>query len=61
MTKLEQTEKTIDILYQQPKELPVGTYEKLVCSHLGTIVSMLADIAVSLAIITDKERQNDQE
>lgn len=60
MTKLEQTKKTIDILIQQSKELPEGTYEELVCSHLGTIASMLADIAVSLAIIADKEIQNDK-
>lgn len=54
MTRLEENNIRIEAMKELTKLNPLGTYEKMVALHLGTIAAMLADISQSLAVLADK-------
>lgn len=54
MTRLEENEKVIETMLAEVESQPAKTYERVVTFQLGAIVSMLADISKSLAVIADK-------
>ena len=61
MTRIEENEKVIQVMADQVKDKPNGTFEEMVCFQLGVIATMLADISKSLAIISDSRGdQNDE-
>ena len=53
MSRVEENKITIDFMAEKAKETPSGTFEQMMAWHLGTIVTILADISKSLAIIAD--------
>ena len=54
MTRLEENKMVIEIMTEEAKRKPAGTYEEMVAFQLGVISTMLADISKSLAILADK-------
>ena len=59
MTRVEENKKLMDILNKKAVDKPDGTFEEMLCWQAGAISSFLADISKSLAIIADKEQNND--
>jgi len=54
MTRLEENMEVIDVMAKRAERKPTGTYEEMVTFQLGAIVTILADISKSLAIIANK-------
>lgn len=54
MSRVEQTGRVMEFLAKKVEEKPSGTFEEMTVWHLGTIGTVLSDIAISLAIIADK-------
>ena len=54
MTRIEENKILIKKMNEAVEQKPSGTYEEMVAFHLGLIVTMLADISKSLAVIADK-------
>ena len=54
MSRLEENKKIIEAMIKSAIDKPTGTYEEVMALNTGLIVSMLADISQSLAIIADK-------
>ena len=54
MTRLEENRIAIEKVICMAELKPSGAYEEMVVFQLGAIVSMLADISKSLAILADK-------
>lgn len=62
MTRLEENKVVIEEMAKITELKPSGTYEEMSVFQLGAIVTMLADISKSLAIVADKAEgsiQND--
>lgn len=53
MSRVEGNNQTINNIYDDIKETPYGTPEEASGSQRGYIVSLLADISRSLAVIAD--------
>lgn len=60
MNRQEDNRTIVDFMAEKAKNKPEGTYEEIVTFQLGAIATMLADISKSLAVIADKESENDQ-
>lgn len=57
MRRFEENKMVIEEIAGMVKRKPAGTYEEMVEFQLRAIVTMLADISKSLAIIADKEAE----
>lgn len=54
MTRLEENKMLIEVMTEETKRKPTGTYTEMMLFQLGTIATMLADISKSLAILADQ-------
>lgn len=61
MTRLLENKMVVEEMTKRAKQKPNGTYEEMVSFQLGVIVTMLADISKSLAILADKAESEDKE
>lgn len=59
MTRLEENGIVIAEMNKRAKLKPTGTYEEMVTFQLGAIATMLGDISKSLAILADKEKNEE--
>ena len=61
MTRIEENGRLIDGMNKIVKNKSGVRYEEMVTFHLATMVTVLADISKSLAIIADKAERSDKE
>lgn len=54
MKRIEENQMVIDEMTDRTISKPTGTYEEMMVFQLGVVVTMLADISKSLAILADK-------
>ena len=59
MTRFEENKMIIEVMTEEAKRKPTGTYEEMVAFQLSAIATMLADISKSLAILTDKSESEE--
>lgn len=54
MSRVEENKELVKFMTNLIKEKSSGTFEEMTYVQMGTIVTMLADISQSLAILADK-------
>lgn len=59
MSRVEQTGRVMEFLAKKAEEKPIGTFEEMTVWQLGTIGTILSDIAISLAVIADSMSRED--
>ncbi len=61
MTRLEENEMRIGKIIEVAERKPSGIYEEMMIFQLGAIVTILADISKSLAILADEAEGSEKE
>lgn len=51
--RVKENAELLSFIIENNKKKEKGTSEEITCWHLGTIVSLLSDISMSLAVIAD--------